>query len=127
MAKKKAPGEPVHRSTEWIRKNPEKRAASERRWKEDGRNQSRQLKYRYGITKEQYDAQLISQGGVCPICALAGTVKPDEKELCVDHNHKTGKLRALVCRTHNFMLGMAHDNPAELVAAFHYLKHYEGI
>lgn len=127
MAAKKGPGESVHRSTEWRRKNPEKRAASEKRWKDDGRAQSRQLKYRYGITKEQYDAQLVAQGGVCPICALAGTVKPDEKDFCLDHNHKTGKPRALICRPHNFLLGLAHDNPAELAAAYHYLKHYEVI
>ncbi len=125
MAKKKALGEPVDRTTEWRRNNPKKYAAAVKRWKEDGRAKSRQLKYRHGITIEQYDTQLVAQGGVCPICALAGVVDPKETDFVVDHNHQTGQRRAIICRSHNFLLGLAHDNPLELAAAYHYLMHYQ--
>ena len=82
-------------------------------------------KYRYGISKEQYDALLAAQGGVCSICALAGTVKKEKRSLCVDHDHKTGKIRGLLCHAHNFLVGYAHDSLPELSAAYHYLKHHK--
>src|SRR5262245_31965134 len=50
------------------------------------------LKKKYGISLEQYAAKLAGQGSVCVIC-----LKPKEKPLCVDHDHKTRKLRSLLC------------------------------
>ena len=51
------------------------------------------LKRRYGITQEQYDALLRSQGGKCGICKCL----PGRKRLCVDHDHATGRIRGLLC------------------------------
>lgn len=114
-----------NRTTVWARKNPERMAANRKRWKEEGRTNARTLKYRYGMTNENYDTMLAAQGGVCSICALAGTVKEEKHALCVDHDHKTGAVRGLVCRAHNFLLGFAHDNLTEISAAYYYLKHYQ--
>jgi hypothetical protein len=47
----------------------------------------------YGITGEEYDALLRAQGGVCFICQR----KPRTKRLAVDHDHKTGEVRGLLC------------------------------
>jgi hypothetical protein len=47
----------------------------------------------YGITGEEYAALLRAQGGVCFICHR----KPGKKRLAVDHDHKTGAVRGLLC------------------------------
>ncbi len=61
-----------------------------------------ELKRTYNITLEEYDKMLEVQKGVCFIC---GGVNYDGMRLAVDHNHKTGKIRGLLCRHCNFKLG----------------------
>jgi len=58
----------------------------------------------YGLSIAQYNAMLLAQGGRCAIC---GTDKPkgNGKRLQVDHNHETGKVRALLCLKCNTSLG----------------------
>jgi hypothetical protein len=81
----------------------------------------------YGITIDQYDAMLASQGGCCAIC---GGVNPNGNYLSVDHDHSCcpGKsnscgrcVRALLCSRCNFILGNAEDNAALLRTAADYL------
>jgi hypothetical protein len=50
-------------------------------------------KLRQGLTIAQYDELLEAQGGVCAICGRP----PKNRRLAVDHNHKTGKIRGLLC------------------------------
>ena len=52
----------------------------------------------YGITEEQYNLQLKAQDGKCLLCR-------EQRRLCVDHDHKTGKIRGLICHRCNTMLG----------------------
>lgn len=47
----------------------------------------------YGITREDYLALLQLQGGVCAVCGQL----PKTKRLAVDHDHKTGEVRGLLC------------------------------
>lgn len=54
------------------------------------------LKHAHGITIEQYDAMLLSQGGCCAICKQAPTVGHN-KRLHVDHDHATEVIRGLLC------------------------------
>jgi hypothetical protein len=61
---------------------------------------------RYGLTSEDYDALYEFQGGRCALCRIA-TGK--SRRLTVDHDHKTGKVRGLLCRPCNNILGMARD------------------
>jgi Recombination endonuclease VII len=73
----------------------------------------------YGISLEEYDAMLDSQGGVCAICKK----KPDEgKALFVDHCHVTGRVRGLLCGKCNSVLAFGNDNPDILRAAIAYLR-----
>ncbi|MFE7237231.1 endonuclease VII domain-containing protein [Streptomyces sp. NPDC057580] len=60
------------------------------------------LQREYGITLEQYHLLLAAQNGVCAICEIAPTEK---KRLHVDHCHKTGRVRALLCVVCNTQLG----------------------
>lgn len=65
------------------------------------------LKTRYGISREQYEAMLEAQDGVCAICK--GSCKTDER-LSVDHSHETGKVRGLLCRSCNMRIGVLEQS-----------------
>ncbi len=60
------------------------------------------IQQRYGLTPQMYYAMLEAQGGACKICR--GTNQGGRK-LSIDHDHKTGRLRALVCIQCNLTLG----------------------
>ena len=72
----------------------------------------------YGITEEEYLALFDAQKGKCAICGGL----PQKKRLCIDHDHKTDRIRGLLCPQCNTLLGMAKDSPARLFAAIRYLK-----
>ena len=84
------------------------------------------LKNNFGITLEQYNNMVISQGGVCAICGKAETSYDKKaqaiKKLAVDHDHVTGKVRGLLCTNCNLMLGSAYDNIDTLKSAIIYLQ-----
>jgi hypothetical protein len=42
--------------------------------------------------------------------------------LCVDHDHKTGAIRGLLCNNCNASLGYLHDDPVQVRAALTYLE-----
>ena len=72
----------------------------------------------YGLKPGQYDAIYAFQDGKCYICQRA-TGKG--KKLAVDHDHKTGYVRGLLCSTCNNMLGHARDEREFFVRALDYL------
>ena len=78
------------------------------------------LKKQYGLSLEAYGAKLAKQGGVCVICQ-----RPKEKRLHVDHNHKTHKLRSLLCGKCNRGLGLYEEDPAALRRAADYLEYWQ--
>jgi len=63
-------------------------------------------KCKYGLTPIQYDQMVEDQKGVCKIC---GKENKDVKALAVDHDHITGKVRGLLCRTCNTKLNVVED------------------
>jgi hypothetical protein len=75
----------------------------------------------YGITLEHYKSKLKEQNGVCAICLRQDSYF----SLAVDHNHKTGKIRGLLCSQCNLALGKFNDNPEILNKAIIYLKNYQ--
>lgn len=74
---------------------------------------------KYGLTQEQYDQLLASQGGRCPGC---GTDDPGARGWCIDHCHKAGHVRALMCFRCNLIVGQADENPATLRALADWLE-----
>lgn len=82
------------------------------------------FKNKFGITLEEYDKMFEAQNGVCAICYRPETfiLKGRTHSLAVDHCHKTGKIRGLLCRNCNQMLGLAKDNIKTLESAVEYLK-----
>ena len=83
-----------------------------------------QLKGDYGITLADYDRMFKQQKGRCKICNQSETrkIKGVIFRLCVDHNHKTGKVRGLLCTRCNLIIGHAKDNMEILQNTINYLK-----
>lgn len=83
------------------------------------RQSSRHLARDFGINDAQYDAMLASQGGVCAICRRP----PKKVRLHIDHNHKTGQIRGLLCSWCNHrLLSGARDSLDILRNAVSYLE-----
>jgi hypothetical protein len=70
---------------------------------------------RYGVGQADFDEMLAEQGGVCAICGA-----PDPQH--VDHDHRTGWVRGILCFNCNGGLGQFRDNPVFLAEAITYLK-----
>jgi len=101
------------------RVNREKINSAERRRRAENPQAFREtkLRHRYGITHEQYAALLESQDGLCALCRERAAVD-------IDHDHKTGKVRAMLCRACNIGIGFFQENADLLRAAIEYLaKH----
>lgn len=83
---------------------------------------------KYGLNLEQYKKIHDDQNGLCKICHNPETsLQPNGKEikdLCVDHCHKTGKVRGLLCHSCNAGIGHFGDSIEKLKSAISYLKVY---
>ena len=77
----------------------------------------------YGLTLEKYDEMLNIQGGVCACCGEKET-NSSKKYLCVDHCHKTGRARSLLCDRCNRGIGALNDDLDILRKAVLYLEEY---
>ena len=83
------------------------------------------LKRRYNITPQEYETKLASQDYKCAVC---GKDASDNKRggkldpLHVDHCHKSGNLRDLLCYSCNSGLGQFKDNIETLQKAIDYLR-----
>jgi hypothetical protein len=71
----------------------------------------------YNISLKDYKEMLNNQYGLCAIC-----FSKDKRKLAVDHNHKTGKIRGLLCQRCNQGIGMFQDNYELLINAIKYIK-----
>lgn len=75
------------------------------------------LKAKYSITEEIYDKILKKQEGKCAICKC----HQHYQRLSVDHSHKTGQVRGLLCMHCNRALGHMFDSPLRLRSAADYI------
>lgn len=84
-------------------------------------NRDRYLLDRYGIDEATYQRILNAQGGGCGICGRKR--KKNEPNLSVDHDHRTGAIRGILCsRCNERLLTSARDNPDILRRAASYLE-----
>lgn len=114
------------RSREWARGNPKKRKATILKYEKTPENleakSKRQRNYtlkKYGWTEAQFQHQLKRQNYACYGCLA----QIDEKSARIDHSHKTGKVRGLLCDNCNWVLGHAYDEPGTLRRLMAYLDH----
>lgn len=83
-----------------------------------------QLKYLYGISIEKYNEMFAEQKGCCSICGKHQSIL--KKRLGVDHCHKTGIIRGLLCLNCNHALGKFEDDPKIINGALNYLLRQPG-
>ncbi len=101
----------LERNRAWRKNNPDKMMVS--------RRQS-SLKHNYGISLEDYNRLFGEQNGLCLGCYKHQTQL--KKRLVVDHNHKTGKVRGLLCSACNTVLGFANDKVETLQRLIDYIS-----
>jgi hypothetical protein len=80
---------------------------------------------KYGLSLQQYNEMLSRQNDTCAICLQKETYIPNGKtspqSLSIDHDHKTGKVRGLLCYACNLAIGLLKDNPDAANRAAAYL------
>ena len=81
----------------------------------------KRLMRQYGITQADYRKILASQNHRCAIC---GTRKPgrEDRHFKVDHDHKTGRIRGLLCHLCNVGLGSFRDDLRIVLQVIRYLR-----
>jgi Recombination endonuclease VII len=121
------------RRQRFMEKNPEYYTKYEETYKVKPevieRRRLQAVKRYYNLDAEQYLQMILDQNNCCAICNQPETHKNrngDVRPLNVDHCHKTGKVRALLCTHCNSMLGQAFDKVERLQKGIDYLnKHLE--
>lgn len=109
----------------WSKNNPAKRNAAKRLWYAKNKDHQRvQVRRRtYGLTDSAYQAMLIEQRGSCAICQTPFEDLP--RAVHIDHCHATGKVRGLLCRTCNLVIGFFKDDTERLLKAAIYLEKFK--
>ena len=74
---------------------------------------------RYDITKDTYEEMYSNQEGKCFLCEQSFEV------LCIDHSHKTGQIRKLLCKDCNSALGLLKENLNTVENLKKYIKNYD--
>jgi len=103
----------IEKNEKWHKENPEASLKSRR-----GTNR----KLKYGITQDDFQKMLNDQKNKCKICK-----KFVDFGSAVDHDHKTGKIRGILCRKCNLGLGAAKDNTEILENMIKYLEIHENM
>lgn len=97
-----------------------------RKWYDENKDLSRHRRMikKYGITYGEFLGRVHEQENRCPICDRGFT---DEKRLspCVDHDHRSGTTRGIICSSCNSALGFAGDSIETLRRMIEYLMEYK--
>tara|TARA_B100001094_G_C17781140_1_gene599791 strand:+ start:144 stop:632 length:489 start_codon:yes stop_codon:yes gene_type:complete len=110
-------------NSEYIREYNKKRYHSLSEEQKQAQNRRMHIRT-YGIQPEDYDKMLTEQNGVCACCGEKET-NPKKKHLSIDHCHKTGEVRALLCDRCNRGIGALNDELDILRKAVLYLERYQ--
>ena len=117
------------RKNKWQLENPKRSKELASVWYKTEKGiisrRKKQLK-KYDLTIDQYNSMLKSQNNVCAICmkeeiVISGLAKKF-KNMAVDHDHKTGKIRGILCHNCNRALGHFHDSETKMISAIKYIR-----
>jgi len=105
----------------YLIKNREKVLETQKRWNNKNFNRRKNviLKNVYGITLDDYNKMFNTQEGKCAICQRHQNELT--RTLCVDHDHKTNNVRALLCVTWNTDVSVVEKRLEEMT---NYLNKY---
>lgn len=104
------------------KKDKETRGTDRRKESHKKANRNYMYKRRYGIDLLEYSKMLDIQEGKCSICGRTDPGSIQHKHLYVDHDHRTGNIRGLLCFRCNSGLGYFKDDPKLFIKAFMYLN-----
>jgi hypothetical protein len=102
----------ILKSAEWRKKHPERAAIIARRAR---------IKFIYKVDLEYIDNLWDKQNNRCASCS--SELKP--AAAVIDHDHKTGKVRGILCRRCNLLVAYLENNPKILPSVLDYLKRSE--
>lgn len=106
-----------------VKVNRERAAVAGKKWAQKNRERCKYLGLRaclkrYGLTPESYGSLLEKQNNCCAICQ-----EPSKGgRLSVDHCHRTGRVRGVLCKNCNTAIGLLRDAPSLFFKAIEYLK-----
>lgn len=112
----------------WRLKNKENKKLYDQKYRTENKERKKEyhnseiakdskLKRTYGISLNEYESMLDEQNGVCYICFEKDSVK-----LAVDHNHKTGEVRKLLCKKCNTAIGLLREDTKIIENVLNYIK-----
>ena len=112
---------------EYRRTHPEKIKTISKKYTNTHKNEIKirskkwSLKTKYGLSITEFDNLLLSQDNRCAICKEPLDLQ-NPKNVNIDHNHLTGKVRGILCLKCNVAIGLLRDNPEYVYNAYKYLK-----
>lgn len=113
-----------------IRATELKRLSVKKKLEEDSNYiKKNNLKNTYGITISQYEELFTNAENKCQICGISSdeSYTREGRNLCIDHCHKTGIIRGILCNQCNSALGKFRDSEELLLKAIEYLRIKETI
>lgn len=110
----------IKRNTKWALDNKDKALEYQKKYWKTDKGHSIHLKRKFGITVQDYLELFNKQKGCCAICKKHQF--KFKRKLAVDHDHKTGKIRKLLCEHCNRGLGAFYDKSRLLQKAIVYLQ-----
>ena len=99
----------------WRKENPDKVKQGERK----------QSLKKYDLTPEAYEEKLDKQNRRCACCRRPFAGMNLKKKPPVDHNHKTGQTRDIICPECNFAIGQIHEDIERVENLLNYLKKWK--
>lgn len=115
------PTKEIERVKQWQRRNPERVADYQRRYRAENKMAIREghLRRKFAMTIEDYEAMLVAQGGACAIC-----LEPPNagESLHVDHHEGRGGVRGILCVRCNNALGQLREDLESAQRAVEYLE-----
>lgn len=110
------------RSRDYTLRNPGRSNKRKRRFRLSwvGHTRMYNRKSKYGLTMARWEEMWERQQGKCGVCGEEMT----RKQACVDHNHKTRRVRDLLCNSCNSMIGFCKENEERLRMGIEYLRRW---
>lgn len=109
----------------WAKRNPEKARENATQYRKSAhgsrKRQEHSLLSRYGISLAEFDRLVASQGGHCASCGRSG------KQLVIDHSHRTGKVRGLICQRCNVLIGYMERDSESVAKCRSFIEKHEGV
>ena len=111
---------------EYHHRKRDERNAKSRKWHHANSDKAKQSRWRnhlrrYGITPDDFNQMVDEQDGRCAIC-----LRIPSHRLRVDHDHASGKVRALLCLQCNLAIGYLGESASAALNAAAYIERYGG-